>query len=173
MILRDVNALVSPEDLDPVLAFLPQLEALIPKRIWSKELKVSVDGDTVSIERGEYNPTVKQFQRALYDHGCIRDFDWGTWQPKAVRIFENPGLIQKAQMRTCIKLLTLHIRRERFVDGHLAEMLRSGHITAILRRMGELASRRPSALVSNVSSERRTGADWTLRGAVNHKITRG
>ena len=150
MILHDVNAVVSREDLEPVLSFLPRLEALIPERIWSKELRISVYADTVSIERGEYNPIILQFQRALYDHGCIRDYDWMKWQPTAWRIFKNPDLLRRAQMKTCIKLLTLHIRRERFVDGHLAWTLNAGHITAILRRMGELSSRRPTTLTAPV-----------------------
>jgi len=47
MILHDVNAVVSREDLEPVLSFLPRLEALIPERIWSKELRISVDADTL------------------------------------------------------------------------------------------------------------------------------
>jgi hypothetical protein len=132
------------------------LEALIPERIWSVELKVTIDGRDVSVERGECNPTVPQFQRAFYDHGFIRDFDWISWQPTAVRIFKNPGLLQKAQMRTCIKLLTLHIRRERFDDGHLAEMLRTGHITAILRRMSKLAPRRVASFESPILPGRQT-----------------
>ena len=38
-----VNAVVSPEDLGAVLSFLPQLEAPIPERIWSREPKTAVD----------------------------------------------------------------------------------------------------------------------------------
>jgi len=169
MNLPDVNADVSCADVAAVLPFLPRLEALIPDGIWSKQPRISVEGHPeyiledhhtedmleqlriwsnepggckVLLGRGEYNPIIWQFQRALYDHRFIRDYDWMTWQPQAVRIFENPDLLRRAQMRTCVKLLTLHIRRERFDDGHLSGMLRSRHITAILRRMGELASRR-------------------------------
>ena len=68
-------------------------------------------------------------------HGIVRDFDWPKWLPRAVRIFRNPSLLRKARMKTCLKLLTLHIRRDRFCDGHLGAMLASGHITAIIRRM--------------------------------------
>jgi len=167
MNLSEVNADVSCADVAAVLPFLPRLEALIPDGIWSKEPRISVEGRPeyiledhqtedmleqlriwssepggckVLLGRGEYNPTIWKFQRALYDHGFIRDYDWMKWQPQAVRIYENPDLLCNAQMRTCVKLLTLHIRRERFDDGHLAGMLSSGHITVILRRMGKLAS---------------------------------
>lgn len=96
---------------------------------------IQVDGEQVIVECGEYNPLVKEFQRCLYDHGIVRDFDWPKWLPRAVRIFRNPSLLRKARMKTCLKLLTLHIRRDRFCDGHLGAMLASGHITAIIRRM--------------------------------------
>jgi hypothetical protein len=34
--------------------------------------------------------------------------------------------------------LTLHIRRDRFFEGHLANMIADGHIAAILRRMAAI-----------------------------------
>lgn len=46
--------------------------------------------------------------------------------------------MKKATLKTCIKLLTLHARKERFVDGHFASMVQSGHITAILYRLSNL-----------------------------------
>jgi hypothetical protein len=124
MNLPDVNADVSCADVAAVLPFLPRLEALIPDGIWSKKPRISVEGHpeyiledhtedmieqlliwckepggcNVLLGRGEYNPTIWQFQSALYDHGFIRDFDWMTWQPRAVRIFKDPDLLRKAQM---------------------------------------------------------------------------
>ena len=36
------------------------------------------------------------------------------------------------------KLLTTHVRTDRITEGHLANVLESGHITAILRRLKQI-----------------------------------
>jgi len=36
------------------------------------------------------------------------------------------------------ELLTAHVRGDRFVEGHLASVFESGHITAILRRLKQI-----------------------------------
>jgi hypothetical protein len=138
-----INAPVLSADIEAVLTFLPKLEELLPGTIWKEEIESSVEGHEVAIERREYNSVVLAFEQSLYRHGFIRDFDWPKWMPDAQRIFENPALLQRARMNTCVRLLTLHVRNERFCDGHLGAMLSAGHITAILRRMSYLASMRP------------------------------
>lgn len=138
---NEINALISTADIEAILSFLPRLDELIPSGIWYKEIGVSVEGNTAMIERGEYNPVILEFQQALYRHGFILDFDWPKWQAKAVRIVEDSALLQKSRMITCVKLLTLHIRKDRFCDGHLGAMIASGHIAAILRRLSILDSK--------------------------------
>ena len=86
----------------------------------------------------EYNPEVLLFIGALNDASIVLDFAWGAWQPKALRYSEDPARLERARLLTIRKLLTLHLRKDRFVEGHLAEMLESGHITAILRRAASL-----------------------------------
>jgi hypothetical protein len=39
---------------------------------------------------------------------------------------------------TLRKLLTTHVRADRFVEGHLAGVLESGHMLAILRRLKDI-----------------------------------
>jgi hypothetical protein len=50
----------------------------------------------------------------------------------------KPGALETANLLTLRKLLTVHVRKDRFVEGHLARMLECGHITAILRRLREV-----------------------------------
>ncbi|HEV2323459.1 MAG TPA: DUF6508 domain-containing protein [Terracidiphilus sp.] len=133
------DARVSPADLKAILSFIPRLETLDAEGIWSKEPKISVRDRKILIQSGAYQPIIGEFVEALYAHRFIRRYDWGKWQAQAVRFYNNPELIGRARMRTCVKLLTLHIRKDKFVDGHLGGMLLKGHITAILRRMAELA----------------------------------
>ena len=89
----------------------------------------------------EYSPEVLSFIEALNDASVVLDFAWGAWQPQALRYYEEPFRLGRARLTTLRKLLSLHLRKDRFVEGHLAGMLESGHITAILRRAAHLVGR--------------------------------
>lgn len=47
-------------------------------------------------------------------------------------------MVQKANLQTLRKLLTVHVCADRFTEGHLAAMFESGHIAMILKRMAEI-----------------------------------
>ena len=66
------------------------------------------------------------------------DFDWGAWQDEAIKYVQDPDLLSQADLDTLERLLTLHIRRDRFYDGHLAWAVESGHFTAILRQLQDI-----------------------------------
>jgi len=38
-------------------------------------------------------------------------------------------MLERADLETIRKLLTLHVRKERFCEGHLLGMFESGHLT--------------------------------------------
>jgi hypothetical protein len=54
----------------------------------------------------------------------------------------DSALVGRARLNTCIKLITASLRYERFCDGHLGEVIKSGHVAAILRRLKRLADAR-------------------------------
>ena len=85
-----------------------------------------------------WSAEVMEFQQALHDIGLFFNFDWGAWHGQAERFFEDPEAVAGADEATLRRLLTLHVRKERFAENHLLEMLRSGHVAAVLRRAGEL-----------------------------------
>ena len=49
-----------------------------------------------------------------------------------------PSVVQKTLHREILKLLTTHVRNDRFCDNHLSAMIRNGHIAAILLRLTAL-----------------------------------
>ncbi len=65
-------------------------------------------------------------------------FNWGEWQEEAQRYIADPEALQQADLLTLRRLLTTHLRNDRFVEGHLASMMENAHITAILRRMSDI-----------------------------------
>jgi len=119
---------LSTENIDAVLHFLPIFEA---------------DG----FEFGEWehnegsfpyfnlSDEVARFHQCLYDNNWIFSFDWPKWQDEAERLFDSPELLEKADLETIRKLLTLHARKERFCEGHLSGIFKEGHLTNILRRL--------------------------------------
>jgi hypothetical protein len=86
----------------------------------------------------EYAPQVSALMHAFYDNNFVQPFDWGQWQSTAEKIFHDPKRLSKASLSTCVKLITLHVRKDRFCGGHFGEMVRCGHIMAILRRLETL-----------------------------------
>ena len=85
----------------------------------------------------DYDDWVLQFTRACGRNGWIKPYDWQAWVGEAVRL-QDEAALREADPETLGNLLTLHIRRDRFYEGHLANMIESGHVAAILGRMREL-----------------------------------
>jgi hypothetical protein len=84
-----------------------------------------------------YAPAVERLLHAIYEHNLIVTFDWTSWQPEAQR-FLDPAAANEASVEEIRRLLTLHVRKERFVEGHFAEMISNGHIGTLLRRLATL-----------------------------------
>ena len=134
---------VDEKDLEAILSFIPRLQEIIPDKvvIESPGRVLEQDGNNLVLAmHGKYHPLVEEFQQALYRHRFIRIYDWGKWIPQAKAIYEDQKRLDRASMTSCLKLLTLHARNDRFVEGHFAAMLTSGHIIAVLKRMEQLGS---------------------------------
>jgi hypothetical protein len=126
---------INPENIDKVITFLPQIESLPTDQIQKKRQDPGQGFIDLDVD---YQPTIWKLMRAFEDNGFVQSYDWGTWQPEAERIFHNPPLLETADLETCVKLITLHVRKDRFCSGHFGEMVASGHLAAILRRLDVL-----------------------------------
>jgi len=123
---------VTQKQIDAVLPFLECFEAEgITPGNWVFEPN--------QIPWFDFNETVYEFCHALYDHGWVTsEFDWTKWTNSAKRYLESPEMIDSADGTTIQKLLTTHVRQDRFCEGHLAVMFKNGHIVALLRRLREI-----------------------------------
>jgi hypothetical protein len=65
-------------------------------------------------------------------------FDWPAWKEEATTLMENPDALRKADLPTLRKLITTHLRAERFNEGHLAAQFENGHLLGILERLREI-----------------------------------
>ena len=124
-------------DFDAVLRFIPALRCTSPEKVVRWEGGESDAHDIITMPYPVYDGTVDELVQALYDHGFVQNFDWPSWN-EAQEYVKRPELLARANLETCIKLLTTHVRTERLCDGHLAEMITSGHLLAVLNRLDEV-----------------------------------
>lgn len=120
---------IGPEQLDAVLRFLPIFEQ--PGYVFGEWRSPKGHIPYYSMGR-EVMDFVLSIQRIIFP------FDWSSWQGEAKKYVVAPQALETADLMTLRKLLTTHVRMDRFVEGHLGGMLESGHITAILRRLKEI-----------------------------------
>lgn len=125
---------VGPEQLDAILKFLPVFES-----------KGFSCGEWV-VRKGHmphfrYHSDVDGFVLALYRQHIVLQFDWVSWKDEAKRHMARTDSLAEADLLTIRKLLTTHVRADRFVEGHLGQVLNSGHIVEILRRLKAIRER--------------------------------
>ncbi len=122
--------LPTPEGIDRVLAFLPVL-------------RVGAGLYTIDVEKSPlapyaYSEQVNELIQRLYEEGFVIPFDWTAWREEALEYIENPLLVAGADLDTICRLLTTHVRAERYVSGHLAAMIDNGHLVHVLERLAIL-----------------------------------
>jgi hypothetical protein len=124
---EDTAPEIGPQQVDRVLEFLPAFE--------SPGYRFGEWGDSGYFS---YSPEVDDFIKTLYEQDILVDFDWVSWKEEAQRYQSKVDALQQADLLTLRKLLTVHVRADRFTKGHLASVLESGHITAILSRLEQI-----------------------------------
>jgi hypothetical protein len=128
-----------PVDWDMILRFLPVFErpGYSPGR-WETPPGADI-GFYV------YSEDVCAFENAAYDARVVYSFDWPTWSVRyGQRLLRDRDALRRARLPTLRKLLITHLRANRFREGHLGEMLNTGHLTELLTciRHRTLGSRR-------------------------------
>ena len=88
---------------------------------------------------------VNEFIYELYSEGFIVAFNWPKWEKEAEKYILKPELLQTADVEIIRKLLTLHVRKERFQEGHLAYIFQCRHIQNILKRLKSIREDLPAS----------------------------
>ncbi len=128
---------ISAAQMDRVLAFLPSFET--PGATFGEWQTPAGQFPYYS-----FSAEVSGFMAALYQENFVIKFDWPSWKETAHGFMDHPETLAEADLLTLRKLLTAHVRNDRFVEGHMAGMLKNGHITAILRRLQTIRQALPS-----------------------------
>lgn len=95
----------------------------------------NIETEPLTLDPYCYSKEFNKFITSVYQENFVIDFDWPAWQNEAEHLVKNPELLIVADILTLQKLLTTHIRKERFCSGHLAAMIKNGHFLAIFHRL--------------------------------------
>jgi hypothetical protein len=60
---------------------------------------------------------------------------WPEWQDEAAAAMRDGAAFTCGDRQTLRRLLTVHVRKERFCEGHWDESVESGHVTALVRSL--------------------------------------
>jgi hypothetical protein len=128
---------ISIEQIDEILEFLPIFEQ--EGYDFGEEPYFQKTGEKHFNFMGNiWSEEVSEFVQLLYDSNFIFSFDWPSWGNEAVKYYENPDELSRADLMILRKLMIAHVRGDRFNEGHLLAMFNEGHINAILRRLKEI-----------------------------------
>lgn len=134
----DDRPLPGPDDIRALLEFLPLFES--PDFVFAEQVGGRRDTDGVfTLPFWGMTDEAARFHHVLHDRGFVRPFDWVAWKREAERLVDDPDALARAGLDTICKLLTAHVRQERFCEGHLLSMYKCGHLAAVLRRLAALA----------------------------------
>lgn len=116
MAFLDMSSEITRKNVDTVLAFLLSLS--------TKQANLyNIQTQSSTLDPYCYSKEFEKFIKALYEENFVIFFDWTTWQNKAQRFVQHLKLLNYADISTLQKLLTTHVRNERFCSGHLASMI--------------------------------------------------
>ncbi len=129
-------------EIEALLDLLPRLED--PERSFAPIILEPGVSDRTDSRNDLDSPWVEwpkildELSSAIGASGLIQEFDWMSWDAEARRYYEDPALLNAADLDIVEKLLTLHVSIDQAVIGHLAGVCSSGHMQALLRRLREL-----------------------------------
>lgn len=130
----------SREQAQRLAGFLPELErAGATFGELDRPRRVSPDGPFM-MPVTRFSDLADRFVAAAYENEFVVGYDWSAW-PDAERYREpDAPAIASADLKTIQRLLTGHIRCDRFCEGHLLAEFERGMLTAIVRRLAELVA---------------------------------
>lgn len=131
---RNETDVLEPDHLKALLAFVPVFEepGFCPDRV------VPLDEDGYPQE--SFVKLVSRFMDACYKNGFVVRFNWESWDAEARGYMDGAARLAGAGLADLRRLLTWHIRQNRFERNHVATMIAKGHMLAVLLRMRELAA---------------------------------
>lgn len=64
--------------------------------------------------------------------------DWGPYQSVAAQVMSENKLLSTCDLDTLLMVFTVHLRKDRFCEGHFDTVVQSGHLCQLLCRLRQL-----------------------------------
>ncbi len=126
---------VSVENIKNILKYLPFFETTGPESLYKyPEATKNKSGKTTFSFDYIYAPELNEFVHALNKNNFLVPFNWMEWE-EGKKYFQNPALIQNADIEDLQKLLTVIHRSEHWCEGALASAIERGDVLAILKSL--------------------------------------
>jgi hypothetical protein len=126
--------------LEALAKYLPIFTA--PSFSFGEAVPPKQHGD--GIEKGwmRYGPEAQAFLQDAYDYGWVQGTEWMKWMrtEEAQALAREPARMAVASIDELAKVLTVSLRRDRFMEGSLAADFESGLIARVVRRAHELSA---------------------------------
>ena len=130
-----MNACVRHHRLSAIARFAPVFTR--PDfRFTARHEEISKRAGTAGAPRPHLSESAREFVECACDSGWVELADWRTWasSEEALDLNGKPARIANASEAQLGKLLTAHIRKDRFEAGALNSAFEAGVITAIVQR---------------------------------------
>jgi len=81
---------------------------------------------------------IGEFEQVLHKAGFVQPFDEPAFQLRGAELYSNPQLLSGCALMDLLRLITLHVRKERFSEGNFEEVIQSGYMLRLLVRLREV-----------------------------------
>jgi hypothetical protein len=126
--------------LEALAKYLPVFTA--PDFKFSEHVPPKVEGKFIQMGWTSYGPEAQSFVQDCYDYGWVQGTDWAEWMQteEAQELSQDPARMATATVEDLAKVLTVSLRRDRFIQGAIAGDFEVGLITRIVARACELGA---------------------------------
>lgn len=135
----DINR-ISTRRMDRLLEFLPEFTS--PDTVYATGGSAEKTGPKeFMISFPSPSDRVIEFIEVTHREEFVQSFDWMAWSEEHRDAIAADAVFDDADLELLIRVITTHVRADRFAEGHLTNMLESGTIGRILLRLQVLRRR--------------------------------
>jgi hypothetical protein len=84
------------------------------------------------------NTALETFVITVHASGFVQPYDWIADDAARRDQIRDPAALFSMDLDTFRRTVIVHVRADRFCEGHLLSLARSGYLTAVIKRAGEL-----------------------------------
>lgn len=133
----DESIPLKKKNIEIILNYLPYFEDE-NQRFFEKIKPKRESGKLVDYIYVTYSNKFMEFYTQLHEQGFVTNFNWLDFFPDADDLSSYYALLDDSDLVTLRRLFTMIVRHDNHNEGFLAEVIESGLILSMLKRLKEL-----------------------------------